>query len=95
MISLNLTPDSSQLHGYGYDAENEVLAVEYRSNHDQVTYHYRDVPASTAEGLEAAESKGSFIFKHVKPKYEVDRIEKHQDHDRASAAQPQEDQARA
>lgn len=87
MIPLSLTPDSSQLHGYGYDAAGKVLAVEYRSNHDSVTYHYKEVPAEAAQGLDAAESKGAFIFKQIKPKFDFDRLEK----EPAPAAEPQEE----
>lgn len=61
---------SSQIHAYGYDAATQQLAVEYHSNHDRMTYHYVRVPAETFAGLEAAESKGSFIYRNVKGKFE-------------------------
>lgn len=61
---------SSQIHAYGYDAATQQLAVEYHSNHERMTYHYLRVPQETFAGLEAAESKGSFIYRNVKGKFE-------------------------
>lgn len=91
MIPLILTPDSSQLHGYGYDAESQALAVEYRSNHDKVTYHYKGVSPEVAASLHEATSKGSFIYKAIKPNYGFDRIEK--ERDPLAVPYPQEEQA--
>lgn len=67
------TPDSSQIDSYGYDAAAKRLAVKFKSTGDKV-YEYRDVPAETAAAMDAAESKGSFIYKHVKNKFEFDRM---------------------
>lgn len=62
-----MTPDSSQLVGYGYEAG--TLAIEFKSNHKRVQYHYPNFPADLYAQLEAAESKGSFFYRVVKPMY--------------------------
>lgn len=75
-IALTLTPQSQQIHGYGYDEVTRTLAVEYASNHAELTYHYKDVPPEDAQELEAAESKGAFILRRIKPKYAFERMAK-------------------
>lgn len=68
-IPLILTHDSSQLHGYGYDAASQTLAIEFKSNHQKLTYHYPNFSAESWAAFQAAESKGSFFYKHIKPAY--------------------------
>ncbi|MEY4952511.1 MAG: hypothetical protein RL299_935 [Pseudomonadota bacterium] len=73
-IPLTPTPDSSQIAGYGYDTAAQRLAVAYRSNSALVTYEYKNVPPEVAAALDAAESKGSFIYKSIKPAFDFDRL---------------------
>ena len=75
-IALSLTPDSSQLHGYGYDEASRVLAVEFATSHEDSTYFYLDVPPTTFEELTAAKSKGSFIIRAIKPHFAYRRESK-------------------
>lgn len=56
--------DSSQITGYGYDAERNVLTIEFKST--GTTYDYFDVPTIIYEDLKAAESKGSYFIRNVK-----------------------------
>lgn len=54
---------SSQLLGFGYDSEREILAVQF---HSGAIYHYFDVPPEIHSGLIAAESKGSYFIRNIK-----------------------------
>lgn len=73
-IPLTLTPESSQIHSYGYDPESQTLAVKFNSNHAALTYHYKGVPPALAAELESAPSKGALIYRHIKPAFEFDRL---------------------
>jgi hypothetical protein len=75
-ITLTLTPESDGLHGYGYDPVSQKLAVEFEANHAERTYHYLKVPPAMAADLEAASSKTAFVMRNIKPKYQVERLEK-------------------
>jgi hypothetical protein len=55
---------SSQLTAYGYDAATSVLAIQFKSSGS--VYHYFDVPQSVFDGLNAAESKGSYFIRNIK-----------------------------
>lgn len=72
-IPLTMTPDSSQVAGYGYDAATRRLAVKFKSTSDKV-YEYKDVAPETFAAMEAADSKGSFVYKTIKPMYEFERM---------------------
>lgn len=73
MPTPTMTPcQSSNVKGYGYDAETKTLGVQFKA--DGPIYTYADVPQKVADGLASAESKGSFFassirnnFKHSKP----------------------------
>lgn len=69
-IALTLTPTSSQLHGYGYDAGTQTLALEFNSNHATKTYHYPGFTPEQFEAFKAAESQGSFFYKHIKNQWD-------------------------
>jgi len=71
-IPLTLTPESSQLHGYGYDPKTQTLALEFNSNHATKTYHYPGFTPEQFEALKnaAAESIGSHFYKHIKKQWE-------------------------
>jgi len=45
-----------------------TLGVTYPSG---VAYSYTDVPAHVAAAFDRAESKGAFLVKHIKGKYET------------------------
>lgn len=69
-IPITLTPDSSQLHGYGYDAATQTLALEFKSNHQTKAYLYPGFTAEQMHDFINAESQGSFFYKHIKKQWE-------------------------
>ena len=73
-IPLTPTPDSSQLEGWGYDAATQRLAVAFKSNAAQVTYEYKNVPPEVAAAMAESPSKGSFVYRVIKPGFEFDRL---------------------
>lgn len=73
-IPLTLTPESGQIHGYGYDPASKRLHVAFKSNHERKTYEYRDVSQETADALVAAESKGRYVDKVVKANHDFDTM---------------------
>lgn len=73
-MPLTLTPDSSQVHGYEYDPAAQRLTVAYKSNHAAKHYVYKDVTAERAAALNAAESKGQFMHKIVKPNHDFEVV---------------------
>lgn len=60
----HMTPDSSQIHGYGYRAEDKMLAVEFKSNQHKMTYHYPNTTPEEVQAIHDAPSKGAHIGKH-------------------------------
>jgi hypothetical protein len=53
---------SSAVASYGYDPEDQVLAVAFRGGR---TYRYADVPPHVVEQLKKAKSVGKFITNSV------------------------------
>jgi hypothetical protein len=56
--------DSTVLASARYDAIESQLRLEFRSG---AIYLYFNVPVSIYEGLLAADSKGSFFSRHIRP----------------------------
>lgn len=71
------TPESSQIDSWGYDAASRRLAVKFKLTQDKV-YEYRDVPPEVAAAMEASDSKGSFVYRTIKPSYDFDRMPEEQ-----------------
>lgn len=71
---------SSQLNGFGYDADSKTLAISFpgRGAQPDTIYHYFDVPAEVYAGLQASESKGKFFGSEIRTKF---RYEKQPDAD--------------
>lgn len=69
-IPLTLTPESSQLHGYGYDPKIQTLALEFKSNQRTQTYHYPGFTPEQFEAFKNAESQGSFFYKNIKKQWD-------------------------
>ncbi len=63
--------DSSSLASAGYDAEAQILEVEF---HHGGVYRYYDVPASAHQGLLAASSVGRFFQSRVRGQYSYRKI---------------------
>ncbi len=70
-ISMVEVEKSSQVAQIGYDAATRRLAVRFKSGG---LYIYCDVPTKVWDGLQAAESKGTYIAKSVKGTYGFVRI---------------------
>jgi KTSC domain len=58
--------DSSSLSSVGYDAGSETLEVEFRNGG---VYRYLEVPEDEWQSLQSAESKGSYLNTHIKPRH--------------------------
>lgn len=64
-----LTPvRSSQLHSIGHDAATDTLAIRFLSRGGPGSlYHYANFTADDFEAFCAAESKGSYFKRQIKP----------------------------
>ena len=62
-----ITVDSTTLRTVGYDAERQLLQIEFQ-NHS--IYQYFDVPATIFEELMQAPSKGAYFNRSMRPKFE-------------------------
>jgi len=58
--------DSSNIEAVGYDESSSELHVRFRKGS---TYCYRNVPPSIFEEFIAANSKGSYLNRIIKPNY--------------------------
>ena len=58
--------DSSSLSSMGYDAHRHLLEVEFRNGG---VYRYLEVPEDEWQSLQSAESKGSYLNTHIKPRH--------------------------
>ena len=68
MAPMTLTPQSKRIHAYGYHAASQTLSVQFKrfkGDARPVRYDYQHVPPDVFAGLEAAESKGSYITRNV------------------------------
>lgn len=63
---------SSQVKSIGHCPITNTLAVTFNSGG---TYHYHDVSAKQFESLSKAESVGSHLGKHIKPKHKFTKLE--------------------
>lgn len=63
--------ESSNLASIGYDAENEILEVEFK--HGGV-YQYFDVPENVYEELMNADSHGIYFSANIRNDYECQKI---------------------
>ena len=72
MVGANLKDvQSSNIEKIGYNEGSEVLYVKYKSGK---VYAYDKVPKAIYEGLEKAESKGSYMNSQVKGKFSFKTI---------------------
>jgi uncharacterized FAD-dependent dehydrogenase len=63
--------ESSNLASIGYDAENEILEIQF--NHGGV-YQYLDVPENVFEELISAGSHGKYFVANIKDDYEFQKM---------------------
>lgn len=55
--------ESSNLASVGYDADNQILEIEFN---DGGIYHYSNVPQSVYSGLMNANSHGQYFDRFIK-----------------------------
>lgn len=63
--------ESSAIEMVGYEPAEMTLIVVFKSG---ATYRYIGVPERLYHRLMAAESKGRFVNKHIKPNYPVESL---------------------
>lgn len=64
------TPQSSNVAGFSYDVDNQVLTVEFNSGS---RYDYYDVPEHIFEGMKTVDSKGRYLNAEIKGHYRYAR----------------------
>ena len=62
---------SSNIRSIGYDAEAQVLEIEFISSG---VYQYSDVPEQVHERLMSARSKGSFFSANIRDRFQTRKI---------------------
>jgi hypothetical protein len=78
MAEITMYPvDSSNVEAFGYDAEEQILAVRFlaKGNNASTLYHYYEVEPQVYEEFMNAPSKGKFIWSHLRDKYDYERVE--------------------
>lgn len=65
-----MTPESSNVSGFGYNTSTHVITVEFNNG---TKYDYYDVPEHIFEGMKAAESKGKYLNSQIKGSYRYAR----------------------
>ena len=64
---MKMTPiRSTNIKAIGYDDIERELVIEFPNG----TYVYHDVPREVHAGLVVSESKGGYLAKHIKGRYE-------------------------
>ena len=63
---------SSVVAGIMYDKLSHTLRVTYASG---MIYDYKNVPAEIYTALKTAFSKGTFLNKYIKGRYEFEKVE--------------------
>jgi hypothetical protein len=64
------TPESSNISGFDYDKDSQILTVEFKTGG---RYNYYDVPETTFEQMKAASSKGQFLAQNIKGRFRYAR----------------------
>ena len=59
--------DSTSLRTVGYDAERQLLQVEF---HNRSIYQYFEVPATVYRELMQAPSKGAYFNRSIRPSFD-------------------------
>ncbi|KAA5532136.1 KTSC domain-containing protein [Taibaiella lutea] len=62
---------STVIEYISYDAATQVLKVHFLSG---AVYAYNDVPENIYEAFKKYKSKGTFLNKYIKDKYDFERI---------------------
>ncbi len=78
---------SSLLSSVGYDAEKQILEVEFKSKGR--VYRYKDVPPQKVADMMLDKSIGAFFLTRIKPEHECTRIEEKHDEKEKDETPPQ------
>jgi hypothetical protein len=62
---------SNSVRRASYDSEARTLTLEFRTGR---SYRYKDVPSSVYDWLLRASSKGAFVTRLVKDRYEFEEV---------------------
>ena len=62
---------SSNISAIGYDADNQVLEVEFTNG---AVYSYSGVPTGECEGFMNADSKGKYLHANIKNRYPFTKL---------------------
>lgn len=62
---------SSNISAIGYDADNQVLEVEFTNG---AVYSYSDVPSGEYDGFMNADSKGKYLHANIKNRYSFQKL---------------------
>jgi hypothetical protein len=62
---------SSVVRQYSYNVPRRLLRIEYVSGN---VYEYHNVPAEVYEAMKKSGSKGQFLNKFIKGRYEFERV---------------------
>jgi hypothetical protein len=72
---------SSQLVSVGYDPGTQTLEVEFKGGtgrdgaaRPNTVYQYSAVPPEVHKAMMAAESQGSYLYKHIKGAYAYTKV---------------------
>jgi hypothetical protein len=64
--------DSSMITSIGYDPDNAILEIEFKSNGSR--WQYYDVPQYVYDEMMCADSVGKYFHANIKGKYRESRV---------------------
>ena len=64
--------DSSMIRSIGYDFENQILEIEFKS--DGSIWQYFDFPEHLWYEFESSDSKGIFFHREIRKQYSESRV---------------------
>lgn len=62
---------SSNIDAFRYDKSTDTLQVDFSSGQ---TYEYLNVPPATHRMFQAANSKGEFLVRHIKGRFQYSQV---------------------
>ena len=63
---------SSHMKSMGYSKDDQILEVEFKNGD---VYQYLDVPLTVFAELTRSTSKGKFMHRHIRGKYQYKRVD--------------------